>query len=231
MLDGKIRNNSVQLKGASQMKKGVIFDLDGVIVSTDGLHYKAWKQMADREGIYFDQLINNRLRGVSRMESLAIILERAEKTYTDEEKLEMASMKNELYRESLSTLTPNDILPGVTPVLEKLRAMGVKLAIGSSSRNTPAILKQIGLGDFFDAVADGNQIQNSKPDPEVFLLAAKLLGLPPEECVVVEDAFAGIDAAQAGGMKALGVGDASRYEKADITAPTLAEIAPEKLIE
>ena len=122
------------------MKKGVIFDLDGVIVSTDGLHYKAWKQMADREGIYFDQVINNRLRGVSRMESLAIILERAEKTYTDEEKLEMASMKNELYRESLSTLTPNDILPGVTPVLEKLRAMGVKLAIGSSSRNTPAIL-------------------------------------------------------------------------------------------
>ena len=213
------------------MKKGVIFDLDGVIVSTDGLHYKAWKQMADREGIYFDQVINNRLRGVSRMESLAIILERAEKTYTDEEKLEMASMNNELYRVSLSTRTPNDILPSVTPVLEKLRAMGVKLAIGSSSRNTPAILKQIGLGDFFDAVADGNQIQNSKPDPEVFLLAAKLLGLPPEECVVVEDAFAGIDAAKAGGMKALGVGDASLHEKADITAPTLAEIAPEKLIE
>ena len=196
------------------MKKGVIFDLDGVIVSTDGLHYKAWKQMADREGIYFDQVINNRLRGVSRMESLAIILERAEKTYTDEEKLEMASMKNELYRESLSTLTPNDILPGVTPVLEKLRAMGVKLAIGSSSRNTPAILKQIGLGDFFDAVADGNQIQNSKPDPEVFLLAAKLLGLPPEECVVVEDAHAGVEAAKAGGFACAAMGDAKEDARA-----------------
>ena len=207
------------------MKKAVIFDLDGVIVSTDGLHYKAWKQMADQEGIYFDETINNRLRGVSRMESLEIILERAEKTYTDEEKLEMATRKNDLYRASLSSLTPEDILPGVTPVLERLRKMGVKLAIGSSSRNTPAILHQIGLGEYFDAVADGNQIQNSKPDPEVFLLAAKLLGLPPE------DAFAGIDAAKAGGMRALGVGDASRYEKADITAPSLADIQPEKIVE
>ena len=213
------------------MKQAVIFDLDGVIVSTDGLHYKAWKQMADQEGIYFDETINNRLRGVSRMESLEIILERAEKTYTEEQKLEMATRKNDLYRESLSSLTPADILPGVSPVLEKLRAMGVKLAIGSSSRNTPAILKQIGLGVFFDAVADGNQIQNSKPDPEVFLLAAKLLGLSPEDCVGVEDAFAGIDAAKAGGMKALGVGDAARYEKADITAPTLADIAPETIVE
>lgn len=212
------------------MKKGVIFDLDGVIVSTDGLHYKAWKQMADQEGIYFDQVINNRLRGVSRMESLEIILERAEKKYTEEEKLEMAARKNELYRASLSTLTPADILPGVAPVLERLRAMGIKLAIGSSSRNTPAILQQIGLGDFFDAVADGNQIQNSKPDPEVFLLAAKLLELSPEDCVVVEDAFAGIDAAKAGGMKAVGVGDAARYEKSDLTGATLADIPPEEIL-
>ena len=120
MLDGKIKNNSVQLKGASQMKKGVIFDLDGVIVSTDGLHYKAWKQMADRgEASIFDQVINNRLRGVRpHGEPCHYPGAGGKKTYTDEEKLEMASMKNELYRESLSTLTPNDILPGVTPVLE-----------------------------------------------------------------------------------------------------------------
>ena len=206
------------------MKKGVIFDLDGVIVSTDGLHYKAWKQMADREGIYFDQLINNRLRGVSRMESLAIILERAEKTYTDEEKLEMASMKNELYRESLSTLTQNDILPGVTPVLEKLRAMGVKLAIGSSSRNTPAILKQIGLGDFFDAVADGNQIQNSKPDPEVFLKAAEMLGLSPAVCLVVEDAHAGVEAAVAGGFECAAIGDAKDDPRATHHLSTFSDL-------
>ena len=223
--------HSSVIRRTDMAKKAVIFDLDGVIVSTDGLHYKAWKAMADREGIYFDEVINNRLRGVSRMESLSIVLERAEKSYTEEEKLEMATLKNEIYKESLSVLTPDDILPGVTPVLEKLRAMGVKLAIGSSSRNTPTILKQIGLGDFFDAVADGNQIKNSKPDPEVFLLAAELLGIPPEECVVVEDAFAGVDAAKAGGMKALGVGDAARYDKADITALTLADIEPEKIIE
>ena len=161
------------------MKKAVIFDLDGVIVSTDGFHYRAWKAMADNEGIYFDETINNRLRGVSRMESLEIILERATKTYTAEEKEAMATAKNDIYRESLVQLTPDDILPGVMDMLTTLRGMGVKLAIGSSSKNTPVILKQIGLGDYFDAVADGNQIKNSQPDPEVLLLAAKLLGIDP----------------------------------------------------
>ena len=213
------------------MKSAIIFDLDGVIVSTDGFHYKAWKAMADREGIYFDETINNRLRGVSRMESLAIILERASKDYSEEEKLAMATAKNEIYRESLSQLTPQDILPGVMATLTALRGMGLKLAIGSSSRNTPIILEQIGLGDYFDAVADGNQIKNSKPDPEVFLLAAKLLGIPPQECVVIEDAYAGIDAAKAGGMKAVGVGDASKYEKADVTGAAMADLSPGTIAE
>lgn len=213
------------------MKKAVIFDLDGVIVSTDGFHYRAWKAMADNEGIYFDETINNRLRGVSRMESLEIILERATKTYTAEEKEAMATAKNDIYRESLVQLTPDDILPGVMDMLTTLRGMGVKLAIGSSSKNTPVILKQIGLGDYFDAVADGNQIKNSKPDPEVFLLAAKLLGIDPAECVVVEDAYAGIDAAKAGGMKAVGVGDASKYEKADVTGATMADVPATVVVE
>lgn len=213
------------------MKKAVIFDLDGVIVSTDGFHYRAWKAMADNEGIYFDETINNRLRGVSRMESLEIILERATKTYTAEEKEAMATAKNDIYRESLVQLTPDDILPGVMDMLTTLRGMGVKLAIGSSSKNTPVILKQIGLGDYFDAVADGNQIKNSKPDPEVFLLAAKLLGIDPAECVVVEDAYAGIDAAKAGGMKAVGVGDASKYEKADVTGTTMADVPATVVVE
>ena len=213
------------------MKKAVIFDLDGVIVSTDGFHYRAWKAMADNEGIYFDETINNRLRGVSRMESLEIILERATKTYTAEEKEAMATAKNDIYRESLVQLTPDDILPGVMDMLTTLRGMGVKLAIGSSSKNTPVILKQIGLGDYFDAVADGNQIKNSKRDPEVFLLAAKLLGIDPAECVVVEDAYAGIDAAKAGGMKAVGVGDASKYEKADVTGATMADVPATVVVE
>ena len=200
---------------------GVIFDLDGVIVSTDNCHYLAWKRMADEEGIAFDRTVNERLRGVSRMESLEIILERAEKTYSDEEKLELASRKNAYYVELIGSLTEGDILPGALETLSLLKARGVKVAIGSSSRNTPIILRQIGLSDAFDAVADGNAIQNSKPDPEVFLLAASLLGLEPKNCLVVEDADAGIEAALAGGMRALGVGSAARNSRATFAAQDL----------
>lgn len=202
--------------------KAVIFDLDGVIVSTDEYHYLAWKEIADREGIYFDRTINERLRGVSRMESLEILLEKAEKTYTDAEKLEMATAKNSIYRELLNRLTPGDILPGVENVLKLLKECGVRTAIGSSSKNTPIILEKIGMADGFDAVADGNDIKNSKPDPEVFLVAARKLGEKPENCLVVEDAFAGIEAAKRAGMKALGVGFASACKEADFTASDLA---------
>ena len=203
------------------MIKGMIFDLDGVIVSTDDCHYLAWKRMADEEGIYFDRQINERLRGVSRMASLEIILERATKTYAEAEKIAMATRKNDYYVELIGKLTPADILPGTMAVLNALKAKGVKVAIGSSSRNTPIILKQIGLENAFDAIADGNQITHSKPDPEVFLLAAKLLGLSPTECLVVEDADAGVDAALAGGMKALGVGSAAQYPRATYHAQSL----------
>lgn len=189
--------------------KGIIFDLDGVIVSTDKLHYAAWKKMADDESIYFDEQINNRLRGVSRMASLEIILEKANKTYTDEEKLALAEKKNNLYRELLKELTPADRLPGVTKTLDELKARGFKLAIGSSSKNTPQILKYIGLDGFFDAVSDGNNITHSKPDPEVFLKASEMLGLSPEDCYIVEDSTAGIEAGLAGGFSTIGIGDAA----------------------
>lgn len=195
--------------------KGFIFDLDGVIVSTDGLHYLAWKQMADKEGIYFDEKINNRLRGVSRMASLEIVLERAHREYSNEEKEALATHKNDIYKELLKSLTPDDILPGVEATLKELRARGYKLAIGSSSRNTPAILKYIGLEGFFDAVSDGNNITHSKPDPEVFIKAAQYLGFDPSECYVVEDAKAGIDAGRAGGFTTFALGDAYGYDKAD----------------
>lgn len=201
---------------------GVIFDLDGVIVSTDNCHYLAWKRMADEEGIYFDRAINERLRGVSRMESLEIILERAQRPYTDEEKQAMAARKNEYYVELIGSLTAADLLPGALETLAWLRRKGVKVAIGSSSKNTPIILRQIGLDTAFDAVADGNAITRSKPDPEVFLLAARLLGLAPENCLVVEDAEAGVQAAVAGGMRALGVGSAAGSVKAAFSAPDLA---------
>ncbi|MFD1886461.1 beta-phosphoglucomutase [Paenibacillus wenxiniae] len=193
--------------------KAVIFDLDGVIVSTDEFHYQAWKKMSDEEGISFNHTINNRLRGVSRMESLNIILERAEREYTAEEKQALAERKNEYYKQSLVNLTPDDLLPGAKDTIDELKRRKVKIAIGSSSKNTPTILKQIGLADAFDAVADGNDITHSKPDPEVFLLAASKLGIPPEECLVVEDAEAGVQAAIAGGMNVAAVGDAGLHSQ------------------
>ena len=211
--------------------KAVILDLDGVIVSTDEYHYQAWQKLADEEGIHFDRAINERLRGVSRMESLAILLERSPRTYTDEERRALADRKNGYYRESLGArLTPRDILPGVMECLDGLRANGIKLAVASSSKNSPAILDRIGLGNYFDAVADGNDIRNSKPDPEVFLLAASRLGVPPDNCVVVEDAQAGIDAAIRGGMRVVGVGFAAGDRRADLRARNLAEISVDDLL-
>ena len=202
---------------------GVIFDLDGVIVSTDDCHYLAWKRMADEEGIAFNRKINERLRGVSRMESLNIILEKANRAYSEEEKYALAARKNGYYVELISALSQNDILPGAMDTLQKLKEKGIKIAVGSSSRNTPVILERIGLADFFDAVADGNMIKKSKPDPEVFLLAAQLLKLSPENCLVVEDADAGVRAAVAGNMRVLGVGSAATNEQASFTAANLLE--------
>ncbi len=207
------------------MIEAVIFDLDGVIVSTDEFHYQAWKMLADEEGIYFDRKVNERLRGVSRLESLEIILERAEKKYTDDEKKILAQRKNNYYRELLNKLSPLDLLPGVMQILRELKKAGIRLGIGSSSRNTPVILEKIGLADFFDAVADGNQIKKSKPDPEVFLLAALKLNVTAEKCLVVEDADAGVEAAIKAGMKCLAVGAASSNPKAHIRAKSLKDIS------
>ena len=201
----------------------VLFDLDGVIVCTDECHYKGWKKLADEEGIYFDREINKRQRGVSRMESLEVLLEKATKTYTDEEKKALAERKNNYYKEFIKDLSPDDVLPGVMDFCEEIRKNGVKLAIGSSSKNTPGILKGIGLDTYFDGVADGNQITNSKPHPEVFLLAAKLVGENPENCLVVEDAAAGVQAAKAGNMDVLGLGDAVKGENATYEAENLAK--------
>ncbi|MCI8893137.1 MAG: beta-phosphoglucomutase [Lachnospiraceae bacterium] len=196
--------------------KAFIFDLDGVIVFTDKFHYQAWKKMADGMGIYFDETINNRLRGVSRMDSLEIILERYEgEPLSRSEKEALAEEKNASYRELLATMTPADVTDQVRAALKELRNRGYKLAIGSSSKNARFILEKVELLDAFDAISDGNNITNSKPDPEVFLKAAEYLGEKPEECIVVEDAYAGVDAAKAGGMRAAAIGDAASYEKAD----------------
>ena len=196
--------------------KALIFDLDGVIVFTDRFHYEAWKKMADRRGIYFDERINHRLRGVSRAESLEIILERyTGKPPSNEEKAAMMEEKNESYKRLLSSLTPADVSDQVRDTLRHLRERGYKLAIGSSSKNAAYILERIDLAGAFDAVADGNGIFRSKPHPEVFLKAARLLLVSPKDCAVIEDARAGIDAAKAAGMMAVGIGEAASYEKTD----------------
>ena len=202
------------------MIKAVLFDLDGVIVSTDRCHYRAWKRMADEEGIFFDEKINDRLRGVSRMASLEIVLERASRSYTDDEKAALAARKNDYYRDLIRELTPSDILPGAMENLNELKENGILVAVGSSSKNTPLILRRIGLDAFFDAVSDGNNISRSKPDPEVFLKAAEMLGTDPADCLVVEDADAGIEAGRRGGMKTLSVKGAVG---ADYFAPDLSD--------
>ena len=178
--------------------QAVIFDLDGVICHTDKYHYQAWKEIADELGIEFNEMINNRLRGVSRMESFEIILEKYNGEMSEEEKIHYTTKKNE----------EKDLTAEVKSTLEGLREYGLKLAIGSSSKNAGFILERLGLGNFFDAVSDGNNITNSKPDPEVFLKAAEFVGEKPEDCLVVEDAKAGLEAAIAGKMDCAAIGDA-----------------------
>ncbi len=202
----------------------IVFDLDGVICSTDVLHYRAWKAVANEHGIYFDEAINARLRGVSRMESLAIILERYGGDPSALDLAAMAEKKNGLYRALLSTMTPADVAPAVLKTLRELRRRGYKLAIGSSSKNAGFILARIALREAFDAVSDGNNIANSKPDPEVFLKAAAMLNERPENCLVVEDAEAGLLAAHRAGMKAAGIGLAAASRTADFRLRSLDEL-------
>lgn len=203
--------------------EAVIFDLDGVIVSTDEFHYEAWKALAEKEGIPFDRKKNNRLRGISRRESLLIILEEKAESYGEEEISAMLEWKNNKYKELLISLGPSDILPGVAETLETLNRCGIKTAIGSSSKNAPFILKQIGLEKSFDVIIDGNQIKFSKPDPEVFLKGSDAMGIMADKVLVVEDALAGVEAAKNAGMKVLALGDASRSDQADYRAYDLTD--------
>lgn len=207
------------------MFQAVIFDLDGVICFTDEYHYRAWKAMADGMGVYFDRTINNRLRGVSRMASLEIVLEKYEgPALSQADKERLAAQKNDIYRESLHEMSTADLSDEVKETLDGLRAMGLKLAIGSSSKNTPFILGQIGLSGFFDAVSDGNNITRSKPDPEVFVKAAQMLGIAPERCLVVEDAVSGAQAGHAGGMKVACLGDAAKHGAGDWNMESIREL-------
>ena len=223
LTDGWIRE--MKENDCKEEKKGIIFDLDGVIVSTDKFHYQAWKKIADKMGIEFNEKINERLRGVSRMESLEIILEKYEGApLSAEQKQALAEEKNGYYVELLKTMDRCDVSEEVVNTLKSLRRKGYFLAVGSSSKNAKIILRQTRIEDLFDAVSDGNNITRSKPDPEVFLKAAEYIELLPKQCAVVEDARAGIDAAKAAGMMAVGIGTATEYDKCDRKIKSFGEL-------
>ena len=198
--------------------KGIIFDLDGVVLSTDHFHYLAWKSLADELGIPFTEKDNEKLRGVSRMASFEIILSnKPELKLTQEEKEKYAAQKNDLYRTYLQKMTPADVSEEVRNTLKELRAKGYRLSVGSSSKNAGFILERTEMRAYFDAVSDGNNITNSKPDPEVFLKAAEYIGLDPTVCAVVEDAEAGLQAAVAGKMLPVAIGSAYGSDLAKIS--------------
>lgn len=197
------------------MIKACIFDLDGVIVDTAKYHYMAWKKLADQLKIPFNEKDNERLKGVSRMKSLEIILDLGNVNLSQEEKEELAQKKNNWYVEYISNMDKSELLPGVEEFIKNLKRKGIKVAIASASKNTKLILKQLNLEDTFDAVIDGTMISNAKPNPEIFLKASNYLNLKSEECIVFEDAVAGVQAAKRAGMKVVGVGEEEVLKGAD----------------
>ena len=201
------------------MIEACLFDLDGVVVDTAKYHFIAWKALAEELGFEFTLEDNERLKGVSRMQSLEILLEIGNLRVSDREKLEMAEKKNALYVSYIEKMTPEETLPGVEKFLQELRAAGIRIALGSASKNAPMILERIQLSGMFDAIVDGNSIAEAKPNPEVFLKGAEKLGVLPENCVVFEDAIAGIEAAQNANMYSVGIGDPETLGFADMVIP------------
>lgn len=201
------------------MIKGFIFDLDGVLTDTAEYHFRGWKRLADELGIPFTRDDNEALRGIPRRESLLLILK--EREFSEEQILEMMERKNQYYLEFIRGITPRDVLPGTRELLQEIRAVGLKSALGSASKNAVDVTRRLGIADLLDAVADGHSVERQKPAPDLFLHAASLLELSPSECVVVEDAAAGIEAARAGGFLSIGVGPRERLKEADLVLPNL----------
>ena len=209
--------------------KACIFDLDGVIVDTAVYHYKAWKRLANELGFDFTEKDNEKLKGVSRTRSLELILQWGGVTKTDTEKEELATRKNNWYVEMISHMTPDEVLPGAKEFLQACIDAGIKTALGSASKNSMTILNKTGIAHFFNAVIDGNKVSKPKPDPEVFLKGAEELGIPPVNCVVFEDAIAGVEAAIAGGMKVVGIGSPEVLGEANLGVSGLDKMTIEKL--
>lgn len=199
--------------------KACLFDLDGVVVDTARYHYLAWKKIADDLGFSFSEHDNERLKGVSRMESLDILLEIGNIKMDLKTKQELAAEKNGLYVSYIQKMTPEEILPGVIRFLDELHSSGMLIALGSASKNAMSILDKINISQKFDAVIDGNKVSKAKPDPEVFLKGAIELGIDPRDCLVFEDAQAGIDAARNGGMHVIGIGQPENLKNAEFVIP------------
>ncbi|GAA0134852.1 beta-phosphoglucomutase [Paenibacillus sp. YSY-4.3] len=211
--------------------KACLFDLDGVLVDTAKYHYLAWKRLADELGFAFTEQDNEKLKGVSRMASLDILLSVGGLQFDDAKKHELAERKNNWYFESISKMDHTEILPGALDFLKACQENGLKTALGSASKNAMTILNNTGLTPYFDAIIDGTHTANAKPDPEVFLLGAAALSIPPGQCVVFEDAEAGVEAAHRAGMSCVGVGSPATLGQAELVVPSLQEMTVERLKE
>lgn len=215
----------------NQPTKAVIFDLDGVLTDTAELHYQSWQWLMDEMGIRFDRQANEALRGLSRVESLETILGERSPEFTPEQKEEITGRKNEDYVSRVARMTPADLLPGAADLLRELRERDVAIAVASSSKNARAVLVHLGIEALLDAVVDGNDVGESKPDPRVFLEAAERLGVEPSRCVVIEDATSGVAAALAAGMRVVGIGPRQRVGRAHRVKPTIAALGADELLE
>jgi len=205
------------------MIKGFIFDLDGVITDTAELHYDAWKKLADEMGWEFDRDVNEKLRGISRMDSIKVIMDHNGVSLDEKTIVELATKKNDIYVNSLDGMTQEDYLPGARELLTHLRSEGFSVALGSASKNANKVLQQLKATHYFDVIGDGNSVSKSKPAPDIFLFASEKLGLRPENCIVFEDAEKGIDAAKAGNFHSVGIGPEERVGHADIRFDTMKE--------
>jgi beta-phosphoglucomutase len=214
----------------NRTEAAVIFDLDGVLTDTAELHYQSWKQLADQEGLPFDRAANEALRGLSREDSLARLLGGRAGDYPESRRRELAERKNQDYLARVARLHPGDLMPGAERLLGELARRGARLAVASSSRNARTVIERLGIGGYLQAIVDGIDAPRSKPDPQVFVLAAERLAVAAQCCVVVEDAESGVAAALAAGMKVAGIGPRQRVAGAHLLVDTIAALTAESVL-
>ncbi len=228
--DLRLVQDEVVVVDTTPLVEAVIFDLDGVITDTAEYHYQAWKELADALHIPFDRGFNEKLKGIGRMESLQMILDQGNAAYSEAERLELANKKNERYVQLLQQVTRQDLLPGIQKLLDSCKQQGIKIGLASASKNAGYVVARLGIEGYFDTIVDAAKVAKGKPDPEIFMTAAEQLKVPCAHCVGIEDAEAGIEAIQAAGMFAVGVGEAHAMRKADFRVGDTSELTLERII-